>query len=526
MATPRAPIGSPRLVTCVLAFFAMMLARFGVAAGGGALVGIEFQVNSYTTGQQRRAAAAMEGNGDFVVVWQSARDGDAYGIFAQRFSSGGSRLGGEFQINSYTPDLQTRPAVGMDADGDFVVAWQSDYQDGGDVGVFARRFSSVGTALGIEFQVNTYTSYSQGRAAVAVSAFGDFVVTWDSVFQDDGDATGVFAQRFASSGAAVGVEFLVNSITIDFQSYPGIAMDSDGDFVVAWGSQYQTGGLRGVFARRFSSAGVSSGEFRVNTYTPGSQSYPSVGMDQDGNFVIAWESYGGQDGDAIGLFAQRFASSSVPIGGEFQINVSTVAPQQELSAAMSADGSFVAAWSDGQVRARAFSSAGAPLTAQLQVNVKTVSNAPRFPTVATDGDGDFVVSWEDLGADYDIFVRRFVALATLDVDGDGATEPLTDGLLVLRWRFGFTGTTLIASAVDLAACTRCTAPAIEAYLASIVAQLDIDGDGEIEPLTDGLLVLRWLFGFTGATLTTSAVDLSDCTRCSAALIEPYLMGLE
>jgi predicted nucleic acid-binding Zn-ribbon protein len=504
----------------------MMLAHSGVA-GGVAPVGNEFQVNTYTTGQQRLAAAAMEDNGDFVIVWQSPRDGDAYGIVAQRFSSGGNRLGGEFQVNSHTPNLQLRPAVGMDADGDFVVVWQSGYQDGDDIGVFARRFSSAGTALASEFQVNIYTSYDQQRPVVAVDDDGDFVVTWDSLFQDDGGDMGVFARRFASSGAAVGVEFLVNSITIDLQSYPGIAMDGNGDFVVAWGSQYQTGGLRGVFARRFSSAGVSIGEFRVNTYTPGSQSYPSVGMDQDGNFVIAWESYGGQDGDAIGLFAQRFASSSAPIGGEFQINVKTVAPQQELSAAMSADGSFVAVWNDGEIRARAFSSAGAPLTPELQVNVKTVSNAPRFPTVATDADGDFVVSWEDLGASaYEIFARRFVALATLDIDGDGSTEPLSDGLLMLRWHFGFTAAALVTGAVDLSDCTRCTAPAIEAYLAVIDAQLDIDSDGETEPLTDGLLALRWLFGFTGAALTTGAVDLSDCTRCNAAMIEPYLLGLD
>jgi DNA-binding beta-propeller fold protein YncE len=54
-----------------------------------------------------------------------------------------------------------------------------------------------------------------------------------------------------------------------------------------------------------------------------------------------------------------------------------------------------------------------------------------------------------------------------DIDGDGATEPLTDGLLLLRFLFGFTGTPLIAGAVDVANCTRCTAPLIEAYIAAL-----------------------------------------------------------
>ncbi len=55
--------------------------------------------------------------------------------------------------------------------------------------------------------------------------------------------------------------------------------------------------------------------------------------------------------------------------------------------------------------------------------------------------------------------------------------------------------------------------------------IDIDGDGAVLPLTDGLLVLRSTFGFTGAVLTTGAVNLAGCTRCDAAAIEPYLKTL-
>ena len=101
---------------------------------------------------------------------------------------------------------------------------------------------------------------------------------------------------------------------------------------------------------------------------------------------------------------------------------------------------------------------------------------------------------------------------------------LTDGLLVVRWLFGFTGATLVEGAVSTG-CTRCTAPEIEARLAAIGDQLDIDGDGETEPLTDGVLVMRWLFGFRGDVLISFAVDELECTRCTAAAIESYLAGL-
>jgi hypothetical protein len=58
-----------------------------------------------------------------------------------------------------------------------------------------------------------------------------------------------------------------------------------------------------------------------------------------------------------------------------------------------------------------------------------------------------------------------------------------------------------------------------------VPAYDIDGDGQNDPLTDGLLLLRYLFGFTGATLVTGAVDVVNCTRCTAAVIEPYIESL-
>ena len=56
--------------------------------------------------------------------------------------------------------------------------------------------------------------------------------------------------------------------------------------------------------------------------------------------------------------------------------------------------------------------------------------------------------------------------SVIDVDGNGVVDPLTDGLLVLRHGFGFTGAVLVAGAVG-ASCTRCTAPEIQQYLSSL-----------------------------------------------------------
>jgi hypothetical protein len=52
--------------------------------------------------------------------------------------------------------------------------------------------------------------------------------------------------------------------------------------------------------------------------------------------------------------------------------------------------------------------------------------------------------------------------------------------------------------------------------------LDVDASGTVTPLTDGLMILRSMFGFTGDALTDSAVDLTNCQDCDSEEIEKYI----
>jgi hypothetical protein len=102
---------------------------------------------------------------------------------------------------------------------------------------------------------------------------------------------------------------------------------------------------------------------------------------------------------------------------------------------------------------------------------------------------------------------------------------LSDALLVMRWSFGFTGTPLVEGAVDVG-CSYCTPQQVIDHLQSLGVLLDVDGDGQTDSLTDGLLLLRWGFGATGETLVQGAVDVFNCQRCTAPEIEAYLDGLD
>jgi hypothetical protein len=358
-----------------------------------------------------------------------------------------------------------------------VVAWQSYGQDGESHGIFARRFNSSGIALAAEFQVNTYTGSHQRRPSIGLWGANGFVVVWHSYTQDY-SGFGVFGRRFDSTGAALAGEFQVNVTTAGNQFYPRAAMGPLGDFVVAWES-FQDGDNRGAFLRRFASTGSAlGGELQVNTYTTSAQDRVTVAVAGNGSFVVAWRSYG-QDGSSSGVFGQGFDFGASPTGPEFQINTQTASSQIDSRAAV-------------------------------------------------EPGGDLVVVWQSNGQDgqqYGVFAQRFAAAARLDVDADGEIEALTDGLLALRWIFGFTGSTLVSGAVDLTDCARCGAQEIADYMQSIQSLLDIDGSNTLDALTDGLLLLRWLFGFTGSTLITGAVDTMNCSRCTAPEIETWLENL-
>jgi hypothetical protein len=108
---------------------------------------------------------------------------------------------------------------------------------------------------------------------------------------------------------------------------------------------------------------------------------------------------------------------------------------------------------------------------------------------------------------------------SLDIDGNGQYDALTDGLLLLRYLLGLTGASLTDRVIGAGA-QRTTPAQITAYLDGMRGALDIDGNGSTDGLTDGLIALRYLFGMRGPTMVTGALG-AGATR-TVAEIEAYL----
>lgn len=313
-------------------------------------VGGEIHVNTTTERWQFRPAVAMRGDGAFTVVWESL---GSYDIFGQRYGAAGEPLGREFRVNTTTAGEQAYPAIAMSQAGDSVVTWQDR---GGREGwrVYAQRFDSGGEPIGEELRVSTSAFPVQGMPAVAMDDDGDFVVAW-IIRHQDGSEYGVYAQRYAASGQRLGGEFRVNVTTGGTQWYPDVAMDADGEFVVTW--QHLTGWLDeseadGVYARRYAANGQPRGsEFRVTSAQfssdYGNSTPPAVAASSDGDFVIAWPSYG-KTRAGWDVYARRYNEAGEQLGGEFRVNTSVADHHQAPDVASTADGAFIVAWESHQ----------------------------------------------------------------------------------------------------------------------------------------------------------------------------------
>jgi len=329
-------------------------------SSAGLPVGSEFKVNTYTSNTQISPAITFLTGGGFVVVWESdVQDGESYGVYGQRYNNIGQSVGGEFQVNTYTTGIQRVAAVAPLSNGGFVVVWEDsgipfDGQDGSRRGVFGQRYDATGQQAGVEFQVNSYTILDQYNSDVTYLQDGGFMVVWTSWAQD-GDNTGIYGQRYNATGLPEGPEFQVNNYTTSSQGHPAVTSLIDGSLVVVWNSFGQDGDSYGVYGQRYDNASQPvGGEFQVNTYTTLDQQYPSVTSLSDGGFVVVWES-DGQDGDNEGVYGRRYNATDQMMGAEFRVNTYTASRQSFPVVTGLTGGGFVVAWnSKGQDGSSAF----------------------------------------------------------------------------------------------------------------------------------------------------------------------------
>jgi hypothetical protein len=119
----------------------------------------------------------------------------------------------------------------------------------------------------------------------------------------------------------------------------------------------------------------------------------------------------------------------------------------------------------------------------------------------------------------DEFLNGTEPSASLDIDGNGEFDALSDGLLILRSFFGLTGESLVANTLSNDSPYN-SATEIQARISSIHSSLDIDNNGELDALSDGLIILRYLFNMRSTSLIDDVIS-PDANRSNLTDILSY-----
>ncbi len=257
----------------------------------GTALGGEFSINTPVRGARVDPDVLMAPSGAFVVTWHGGSPTDDYttGVWVRSFDAAGNPIGPEAEVDRGDfPYPAMEPAGAIDDAGNYAVAWRAVREGGTLWDVYVRRFDAAGAQVGNDILVNQMNAEFQTLPDIAMDAVGNFVVTWQTNYS--GSLQDVHARRFDAAGNPLGDEFMVNSNTPGPQGAPEVAMSADGAFVIAWGSSFHDpDASSGIAAQRFDAAGNRLGdEFRLSATYEGPQVHPAVATDAQGDVVAAW----------------------------------------------------------------------------------------------------------------------------------------------------------------------------------------------------------------------------------------------
>ena len=254
---------------------------------------------------------------------------------------------------------------------------------------------SIVAAGSADQKINTFSALDQTTPSVAMDANGDFVVASDNQVQlGPNYLYDVEVRIYNKAGQAQTGGIVVAQTKAG--SRPSVAMDANGDFVVAWRVLNTGTFLYGISAQRYSLAGSrQSGTIVLadgaSNATAGS--LPKVAMDSAGDFTIAFQGY---DASSLGIFAQQFNSSGVSQGAIFRVNTPQSDNQGAPTIAMDSAGAFVIGWEDGGttqaagVYAQLYSSSGVAQGGNTAISTGGAAN----PSVAMEPTGQFAFAWQ------------------------------------------------------------------------------------------------------------------------------------
>jgi hypothetical protein len=451
----------------------------------GRAAGAPIQVD-FSTADSYAPHVSMDGQGRFVVTWQDTNPDGTTSVLMRYFGANGAPLTAITRVtpsgsSDWSPDVAA-------SDGSFVISW-THQASSTNWDIQAERFvisGGVPSGQGI-FVVNTDTQL-ENDSSVAMSPDGRFDIAYDR--QYSGSDWDILASQYDGAGSLLRSNLLINYDSSQ-ELLPSVSMDRAGNAVVAY-EEYigGAGGADGIFANRLSSGGSVGGRIAVQYVGGGvSESDPSVALAQTGGrFVVAYGNYqgiqvtemGSDDSplatlapvagagqaisiDGLGRYLvtySRYNSASTHddvfsrrdlLSSEDRVSLNPqVTDNSESDNASSSAGFSVAVWintvsvSNHDIWAQRFDSNGRAAGAPIAVDSTAADSYA--PHVSMDGQGRFVVTWEDLNRDdgtWSVLMRYYSAtgapLTGINrLSAQGSTDLLPDvaasnGSFAIAW---------------------------------------------------------------------------------------------
>ncbi|HKY93505.1 MAG TPA: hypothetical protein VJM11_20805 [Nevskiaceae bacterium] len=288
---------------------------------------------------------AMEPDGDFVVAWRTGVSPQR--LWARVYAADGAPKGAAIPVFQ-APDLLGGFDVAVDADGDFVVAWDDMTRTALipslgymsplllNQNIRVQRYTSAGLPNGAAKVVahRTSTTGDIGDTRVAMEADGDFVVLW----QASGTTTnGIRARSYRANGVA---RTLARTVEPSGNAHEAvIAMAPDGAHAVGW-TGFPNGSIYAhAMVRLYDPAGKPRGPaFAAHAPATDARFAPAIGFSSDGHFVVAWVTNPTSPENANDVYARRFAPNGAPLAAEFLASVSPERNQNSQEVFFDADG--------------------------------------------------------------------------------------------------------------------------------------------------------------------------------------------
>ena len=430
----------------------------------------EFPVNT-SGGAHETAKVALSAKSGFVVVWKDKTNKD---IIARQYDRTGSAISGEILVAS-SGDDEKDPRVCVAEDGGFVVAWHNNTVKD----IFAQRYDASGIPVGNLISVassatpnfgfetifgSTQGSVSKKQIATQVVLAEAGTVTSITAYIDGGDKNARYAiyrdnngepdvllaetnkERMSPGWAwqtldlpatalTAGTYWLALTFKDNAQEY---CYDAVGGQTRTIANDAERRGYKNPWGASSSSSTRKVSIFATVLSPTSDNASPSLGMADDGSFVVAWEEKIADD-----VFAQRYDADGSPLGSAIEVAAS--ADQETLPyVAVADDGSFIVAWQNKtakDVYAQRYDAGGSALGGAIQV--ASSSDDEKTPQLGVAEDGRFVIAWHNNTAK-DVFAQRYdaggIALGSAiqvtfssDDEKDASICVADDGSFVVAW---------------------------------------------------------------------------------------------